>query len=204
MRITFDSPNWPKTQPRTTIRAQARFSAKGNYGGFREITLSEAVERLSVELASSYWYKHIKHPTLCAEFQFGAKGTPLSTKREPEDPGVVLHVVLDGKNVAFACDTWTRQADNIAAIAAHFYALRAIVRWGVGSLSQLVAGYAALPGKSTWWKVLGVPPDATREEVRAAYRELAKRHHPDQGGNPETMTQINRAFAEFNEATNGS
>lgn len=35
-------------------------------------------------------------------------------------------------------------------------------------------------------EVLGVPPDATREEVRAAYRKLAARHHPDRtGGNPD-------------------
>ena len=29
------------------------------------------------------------------------------------------------------------------------------------------------------YKVLGLSPDATDEEVKAAYRKLAKKYHPD-------------------------
>ncbi len=45
--------------------------------------------------------------------------------------------------------------------------------------------------------VLGVAPDAPPGELAAAYRELAKRWHPDRGGGPESarrMAEINAAY----------
>lgn len=42
--------------------------------------------------------------------------------------------------------------------------------------------------------VLGLPPNSTLDEVRAARRALAKAAHPDLGGNPARMTAINEAF----------
>jgi DnaJ domain len=44
--------------------------------------------------------------------------------------------------------------------------------------------------------VLGVAPDASAEEVAAAYRRLAKQWHPDHAGNEgaERMAQINAAY----------
>ncbi|PZR29138.1 MAG: molecular chaperone DnaJ [Citrobacter freundii] len=35
----------------------------------------------------------------------------------------------------------------------------------------------------------------TIEEVKAKYKQLAKQHHPDMGGNTETMQAINREYA---------
>ena len=35
--------------------------------------------------------------------------------------------------------------------------------------------------------VLGVGPEASRDELRAAFRRFAAAHHPDRGGNPETF-----------------
>jgi hypothetical protein len=43
--------------------------------------------------------------------------------------------------------------------------------------------------------VLGLDDGATADEVRAARRTLAKDHHPDQGGDAETMQRINQAAA---------
>lgn len=45
--------------------------------------------------------------------------------------------------------------------------------------------------------MLGVGPDASREEVARAYRELAKRLHPDHGG---AAADAGRRMAEVNEA----
>ena len=41
--------------------------------------------------------------------------------------------------------------------------------------------------------VLGLAPNATAIEVRAARRELARRHHPDQGGDAAVMQAVNEA-----------
>lgn len=41
---------------------------------------------------------------------------------------------------------------------------------------------------------LGVPRNASMEQVKAAYKKLAMIHHPDKGGNPETFKEINDAF----------
>jgi hypothetical protein len=40
---------------------------------------------------------------------------------------------------------------------------------------------------------LGLGRDASADEVRAARRELAKRHHPDRGGDAATMQAVNDA-----------
>ncbi len=37
-------------------------------------------------------------------------------------------------------------------------------------------------------------PDAPPEVIKAAYKALAKIHHPDLRGNNEKMLEINRAF----------
>ena len=34
----------------------------------------------------------------------------------------------------------------------------------------------------------------TVEEIKAHYRNLAKEHHPDLGGEPDTMTEINAQY----------
>ena len=43
--------------------------------------------------------------------------------------------------------------------------------------------------------VLGVTADAPVEVIRAAYRALALKHHPDHGGTVEKMREINLAYA---------
>jgi hypothetical protein len=52
------------------------------------------------------------------------------------------------------------------------------------------------PGRSpaSPYDVLWLRPGAPPELVRAAYRALAQLHHPDRGGDHETMVAINRAF----------
>ena len=46
------------------------------------------------------------------------------------------------------------------------------------------------------YSVLGVESDATRDEIRRAYRRLAKAHHPDVSGDPDSAAR----FREVNEA----
>jgi hypothetical protein len=45
------------------------------------------------------------------------------------------------------------------------------------------------------YAVLGVARHATADEVRRAWLALARRHHPDRGGDPATMQAVNEAWA---------
>lgn len=41
---------------------------------------------------------------------------------------------------------------------------------------------------------LGVPKNASPDEIKRAYRKLAHQYHPDKGGDPEKFKQINEAY----------
>jgi curved DNA-binding protein CbpA len=42
-----------------------------------------------------------------------------------------------------------------------------------------------MPPVQTYYEILGVAPDATPEEIRAAYRALVKQYHPDVNHDPD-------------------
>ncbi len=42
--------------------------------------------------------------------------------------------------------------------------------------------------------MLGVSPEASRAEIKAAYRNLVKQHHPDAGGDDTTILALNAAW----------
>jgi curved DNA-binding protein CbpA len=44
------------------------------------------------------------------------------------------------------------------------------------------------------YDVLGVNSECTRSDIKNAYRNLVKKHHPDRGGNPELFELITKAF----------
>jgi molecular chaperone DnaJ len=45
------------------------------------------------------------------------------------------------------------------------------------------------------YAVIGVPRKATDEEILAAYKKRARELHPDHGGSPEQMAELNEAYA---------
>jgi hypothetical protein len=47
----------------------------------------------------------------------------------------------------------------------------------------------------TSFAVLGLPPDASTEEVRSAYRRRVKEVHPDQGGDEDAFQRVREAYA---------
>ena len=42
--------------------------------------------------------------------------------------------------------------------------------------------------------VLGLPPNATTQQIKRRYRSLAKRYHPDRGGDQREMQRIIAAY----------
>jgi molecular chaperone DnaJ len=52
----------------------------------------------------------------------------------------------------------------------------------------------AAPSPADPYAVLGVSPAATAAEIKAAYRTLVKRHHPDAGGDDTRIVALNAAW----------
>ncbi len=72
----------------------------------------------------------------------------------------------------------------------------------MGSVEQAFRGYMALPGIGQssgiqWWSVLGVPINASPEQVKDAYRILVAKHHPDKGGDVERFHRVQQAWELF-------
>lgn len=60
---------------------------------------------------------------------------------------------------------------------------------------------AANEGMRDYYEVLGVSPDAGAEEIKRAYRQLARRYHPDISGDDRTTAflEVARAYAVLND-----
>jgi len=48
--------------------------------------------------------------------------------------------------------------------------------------------------EKTYYEILNLPPVAEESEIKTAYRELSRLHHPDMGGDPAVFAKILRAY----------
>lgn len=192
---------WPDGRPRKTNRKRATFGKKvhnGRWAETKDLTVADALGRLQDELDRI----GARHPVVSTNLETRLDGLPRSGQAEPRDPGVALYFQLDGQPHCMPCDTYDRVADNIAAIAKHIEATRAIDRFGVASVREMFTGFQALPApgaKRPWREVLMFGQDMlrpNRDMVEKRYRELAKERHPDAGGSADAMAQLNAAKAE--------
>jgi hypothetical protein len=114
-----------------------------------------------------------------------------------EDPGVAVYFKYKGKDTSMCCDQYERVWENIYALAKSIEALRSIERWGVSDfLNKAFTGFTALPSPelSNWWTVLGIMPFASLDQIKQAYKDKAKMHHPDTGGDVNEFHKIQRAY----------
>lgn len=118
--------------------------------------------------------------------------------KEPADPGVAVWFAWDGEFRCIAVDRYTKVEWNLQAIHHVIEAERVKLRHGGLSIVRATfRAYMALaaPGPRPWRETLGFDPSdqVTAAQVKLRWRELSARHHPDKGGNPDQMSEINAA-----------
>jgi hypothetical protein len=115
-----------------------------------------------------------------------------------DDPGVAVYFKYKGQQVSMCCDTYERPWENVYALAKGIEAIRGMERWGVSEfIERAFAGFKALPEQSSassWWNILGVSKEASKNDIVKAYRNLAKAHHPDNGGDKNMFASVNEAY----------
>lgn len=195
---------WPAGWPRAKERKRAKFStasysaptsfAPGKvYRSGKQLSVADGVERVFAELSRmGVWDWEI---VVSSNVALGQRGFPLSKGGEPADPGVAVYWSKgNGPRRVMAIDIYDRAADNLAAIAATLDALRAIERHGGAVIGdRAFTGFDALPPPPDCWKTLGLGAGASADAIDAAYRNLARKAHPDAGGSDDAMARLNVA-----------
>ncbi len=190
---------WPQGWKRAETRNASRFGTKDG-GATKALTLATGLRRLTLELARL----GAEDVIISTDVPVRRDGMPYASAAQPEDPGCAVYFTLRRRPHCLACDAYTKLADNMAAIAGHIDALRAIGRYGVGTIEQAFAGYTALPARMSdetdWRAVLRIGPSATRIEAEAQYKaRMRTRHRDAQDGSEAAMLQLNQAIAKARE-----
>lgn len=181
--------SWPAGRPRKKYPTRAQFG---------DHSFEKARKALSRELDLLRAEKLI----LSTNIPLRLDGMPYATFKPPVDKGVAIYFMYRKRPMVFACDEWDRIEHNVWAIAKTIEALRGVERWGSGDmLERAFTGFMALPQpsqKKHWREVLGfmAGANATVERIKEKRNDLAHHHHPDRGGNPARMAEVNLAFVE--------
>lgn len=205
---------WPPGVPRAKARESARFhgmteqcseyrdaqgATKVNvWKRKRSLSVAESRDDVLVELQRLGAREPV---VISTNPRVRPEGLPASNRIEPADPGAAVYFMLDGHETCIAIDRFDRVADNLRAVAKTIQAMRGIERWGGASLvTAAFTGFQGLPAPGetsapSWWIVLGVPETASRDSIEAAGHALAKKHHPDKGGD---ATEFGRVVDAWN------
>lgn len=127
-----------------------------------------------------------------------------------------VKIVFDraGKRYVRECGKYENSLDNLRVIGLQIeYLYRALEVYAEDIIEtsfdiefdRIFNGFLATPddsalllgdGKSPWWEILGVKDNASKNDIKNAFRALSLVHHPDRGGRDEDFKRINDAFRE--------
>lgn len=202
---------WPEGWPKPPSRERAKFGGREKVAVERIVGGQCIVESAfrstgshSIETARKFLFAElerlggVERVVISSNLRLRIDGMPTSGQGQPTDPSVAVYFMLKGKPHVLACGKWDRAQDNLWAIAKDIEATRGKLRWGVGTLERAFSGYTAIPEKTggvNWWEVLEVAMNASEEQVRDAYRSLAKKYHPDgETPNAELFMAVTEAY----------
>lgn len=134
------------------------------------------------------------NPVISTNHPTGSHGMPIDAGRRMADEGVAIYFTLNKRSMAMACDRFDNAAANMRSLGLAIEAMRQLERHGGGTMvERAFSGFVALPTPEQPHQILGVRPDASPDEVDAAFREKAKAAHPDKGGSDAAMARLNWA-----------
>jgi hypothetical protein len=177
---------WPAGWPRSIRKVSAPF----------RLSFAKARDDLMNELR----LMGARYPVLSSNVPLRRDGLPYAGQKEPEDSGVAIYFMWQGKQMTFACDRWDKVGDNVRAIGKTIEALRGIERWGASDMMERAfSAFEALPAPDgvvtlSCWQILDLEPGASELEIERAYRAKAKAAHPDAGGSRLEWDQLRAAY----------
>lgn len=182
---------WPAGWPRADRPKRARFDT--------------SFARARAELINELRLLGARLPVISSNIELRRDGLPYANAKQPDDRGIAVYFTLNGEQQCIPCDSWDRTEDNLQAIRLTVAALRGLDRWGAKEMvNAAFRGFKALPENAIvtpytsrlWYEVLEVSPDATPDEIKAAYRQLLHTAHPDKGGSQEAFAELQKAYKE--------
>lgn len=115
----------------------------------------------------------------------------------PADRTVSLSFVhpTTGQEVVLTMNAQARPVDNLRVLYLAVEAMRMNEKRGIGEVMR--EAYLQLPAPAVErdpYEVLGVRSDSPPEVIEASYRALAKKLHPDAGGDEEAFKELRAAY----------
>lgn len=184
---------WPEGWSRTPQHEQQsgrQFTHNG-----QPVTLERAFNMLCYELERC----GAQNIVVSTNHRLDDDGVPLESRHPLRDEGAAVYYVQNDNLLVMASDRFDNAAANLRSLGLAVEALRQLHRHGGGAMAaRAFSGFKALAPpswKKPWREVFGVTANWTGD-VKAAYRQLALKRHPDNGGSDAMMAELNAAYEE--------
>ncbi len=114
-----------------------------------------------------------------------------------EDRTVMLRWKKEGREIVLQMGTQDRAVDNLRVLYLAVNSMRLNEKRGIGEVLKSAYKQLAAPEGAINidpYEELGIMRNSDLNFAEAVYKMLAKKYHPDNGGNPEKMNRLNKAI----------
>ncbi len=166
-----------------------------------EKSVAPAPERPKVSRSNKRYDTRMTDSVLGSVVDLSPDGARIVTRSEPNvRAGHVFEIAIacDGERVFMLSRVaWTRKIDkDLWNIGLHFFDADARARMDLEKLlDRCASGRELLPTSvevEDLYAVLGVPRESSLDQIRTAYRNLARKYHPDHAPDEESSRRFSR------------